>query len=60
MANLDWSYIGDGVYVKFDGFGFQLHANSHDNPTDRIYLEPNVLEGLIGYAKKRMLTEESK
>lgn len=37
-----WDYIGDGVYVVFDGYGFWLHANSHDNPTDRIYLEPQV------------------
>lgn len=39
-------YIGDGVYAIFDGYGIWLHANSHDSPTDKIYLEPQVLEAL--------------
>lgn len=43
----EWHYIGDGVYVMYDGFGFWLHANSHDKPTDRIYLEPQVFDALV-------------
>lgn len=39
-------YLGDGVYALYDGFGIWLHANDHKNPTDRIYLEPNVLDSL--------------
>jgi hypothetical protein len=39
-------YLGDGVYALFDGFGIWLHANDHENPTDRVYLEPEVLEAL--------------
>jgi len=42
-------YIGDGVYVLFDGYGIWLHANSHDHPTDKIYLEPDVLNSLIKF-----------
>ena len=34
-----WEYIGDGVYVSYDGYHIVLHANSNDNPTDKIYLE---------------------
>ncbi len=44
-------YIGDGVYVIFDGFGFWLHTNDLENPSDRIYLEPTVLESLNRFAK---------
>lgn len=44
-----WEYIGDGVYVCHDGYGIQLHANSHIDPTDRIYLEPYVLERLVEF-----------
>jgi len=44
-------YIGDGVYVIFDGFGFWLHANDHECPTDKIYLEPSVLQALNRFAK---------
>lgn len=39
-------YLGDGVYAVFDGYGIELRANSHDKPTDVIYLEPLVLEAL--------------
>lgn len=41
-----WSYIGDGVYAGFDGYGVWLHANDHRTPTDKVYLEPDVLEAL--------------
>ena len=44
-------YIGDGVYAGFDGMGIWLHANSHDHPTDRIYLEPEVLAALKEFDK---------
>ena len=37
------TYCGDGVYAIFDGYGIWLHANDHKNPSDRIYLEPDVL-----------------
>ena len=42
-------YIGDGVYALFDGQGIWLHANDHANPTDRIYLEPEVVSSLKRY-----------
>lgn len=46
------SYLGDGVYAIFDGRGIWLHANDHINPTDRIYLEPPVMEALVGFNKE--------
>ena len=59
METIDWggrkvpaSYLGDGVYAIFDGFGIWLHANDHKNPTDRIYLEPEVLESLERFVKE--------
>lgn len=45
-------YIGDGVYVLFDGYGFELRANDHANPTDVIYLESSVLDGLNNFVGK--------
>ena len=45
-------YIGDGVYVAHDGFGLWLLANDHINPTDKIYLEPEVLKALNRFADK--------
>lgn len=46
----EFNYLGDGVYVKFDGYGIELRANNHETPTDVIYLEPFVLENLIKFA----------
>lgn len=45
-------YLGDGVYAIFDGYGIWLHANDHRDPTDRIYLEPQVLQALMKFEKK--------
>ena len=45
-------YLGDGVYAIFDGFGIWLHANSHDEPTDRVYLEPSVFSALTDFEKR--------
>lgn len=55
MSDKDWMYLGDGVYSKIDQFGIMLHANSHDEPTDKIYLEWTVLEAIVRIllAKKR-------
>ena len=32
-------HIGDGAYLHFDGWGFELRANHHENPTDRVYID---------------------
>lgn len=45
-------HLGDGVYAIFDGFGIWLHANHHENPTDRVYLEPSVLDSLNRFDKQ--------
>ena len=43
------SYLGDGVYAIYDGYGIWLHANDHENPTDKIYLEPSVIKALNNF-----------
>lgn len=48
----EWTYLGDGVYALFDGLGVWLHANSHDQPTDRIYLEAEVLDALDDFCRE--------
>lgn len=44
--------LGDGVYGLRDSCGIWLHANDHQNPTDKIYLEPGVLESLNRFAAR--------
>jgi hypothetical protein len=54
-------YLGDGVYIKFDGFAVVLMANHHETPTDTIVLEPSVLEALGHYRDRIVkLAEEYK
>jgi len=45
-------YLGDGVYGLFDGYAIWLHANDHENPTDRICLEPGVLSALNRFSDR--------
>lgn len=42
-------YIGDGVYVEYDGYAIWLKANDIDKPTDTICLEPEVIDALIRF-----------
>lgn len=46
-----WEYLGDGVYAAWDGFAIELRANDHLNPTDRIFLEPSILDALNRFLK---------
>jgi hypothetical protein len=48
----DQEYIGDGVYVGHDGWHIWLYANHHENPTDKIALEPEVYERLLAWVEK--------
>ncbi len=40
------TYLGDGAYAEFDGFGIQLTTENGISVTNRIYLEPEVYEAL--------------
>lgn len=44
------SYIGDGVYVSFDGWMIWIAANHHENKV--VALEPAVFEKLVEYGNK--------
>lgn len=46
------AYIGDGVYVDYDGWGITLTASDSDFPTDTIYIEPSVLRALNDFANR--------
>lgn len=35
-------HIGGGAYLHFDGYGFELRANHHENPTDRVYIDGHL------------------
>jgi len=54
-------YIGDGVYVQFDGYGILLTTERYDGrgqaATHYIFLEPEVFQSLANYAARVWTTE---
>lgn len=46
-------YIGDGVYVAFDGYAVWLRIDDHRNVGSQICLEPEVLEALVRFARRK-------
>ena len=45
-------YCGDGVYALYTGYGVELRANDHANPTNTIFLEPGVLKAINNFYKQ--------
>lgn len=48
----EFRYLGDGLYVKFDGYLVELLANDHENPTDTVGLEPEVLSAFLSFIEE--------
>ena len=46
-------YLGDSVYVEFDGFAYVLTTNNghHDDPRNTIVMEPEVLRSLLRFVQ---------
>ena len=49
MDNLSTRYLGDGVYASYDGYQICLKANDAENPSDTVYLIPEVMTELIRF-----------
>lgn len=47
------AYLGDGVYIRTDGFSTILTTEDGISATNEIYLEPDVLRKLIEYCRKK-------
>lgn len=45
------AYLGDGFYVKFDGYQFELRAENGFQ-TNLVYLEPQVYFAFKNFADK--------
>ncbi len=45
-------YLGDSVYVDFDGYQVELTTNNGEGPTNIIYLEPHVYVALLEYVEQ--------
>lgn len=49
-AVINEMYLGDGVYVSFDGYHIWLDTRAQF-PVNKIALEPVVFEALVKYAE---------
>ena len=54
---MDDRYLGDGVYVSFDGWRVWLDLRGQDGTT-RIALEPSVMAALNEYAAEAFREEK--
>ena len=45
------SYLGDGAFAEFDGYGIMLTAENGVAVTDRVYLEPAVYRALVRFVE---------
>lgn len=43
------TYLGDGAYAEFDGYGISITAENGVSTTNRIYLEPEVYIALTEF-----------
>ena len=41
-------YLGDGLYVSFDGFQIAIRVNNHANPPVA-YMDSNVMDAMVNY-----------
>lgn len=48
------TYLGDGVYAVFDGYGISLDLRAQEptRPITRIYLEPQVLDAFDRFRRR--------
>lgn len=53
------SYLGDSVYVAFDGYALELTTENGLGPTNRIYLEPEVWAALEAYVRRLKAATEA-
>ncbi len=52
MENKNKVYLGDGVYISFDGYQLCLTTEDGISATNTIYMEPEVLRSLEDYVKE--------
>ncbi len=46
------AYLGDSVYVEFDGYSFVLTTENGGAPSNRIFLEPDVVRHFEEFRKR--------
>lgn len=55
---MNGEYLGDGVYIRDDGYHLVLMTGNHIHPDNIIYLDDQVVDALLDYIKRRNETDE--
>ncbi len=45
---LEPRHLGDGLYVKYDGYQIEIRVNDHRNPVVAA-LDPHVMDAMVKY-----------
>ena len=45
-------YLGDGLYVEFDGYQFEVYASNGLAKTNRVFMEPSVVTSFFEYVAR--------
>lgn len=51
-------FFGDGVYCYIDDTHIVICANDIYNPTDKVYLEPDIFDRLTEWVKKHRIKKK--
>ena len=52
MSGRDPTYLGDGCYVAFDGYGFELTTLNGIDVTNRIFIDPDVYRQFVAFVER--------
>lgn len=53
----EWTYLGDGLYARFDNWQIELRANNPNDPeSDTVYLEERVFDELVKFGERVFAT----
>lgn len=47
------TYLGDGLYVDYDGWQVRLFAHNGVSATNEVFLDPDVLEAFLRFAQTK-------
>ena len=52
------SYLGDGLYVEFDGYQFRLFTERGLGNVHEVFLEPEVMQAFLKFVEKNTPSKE--
>jgi hypothetical protein len=52
MESNSKTYLGDGAYAEYDGYGIKLTTEDGISVQNTIYMEPSLITALINFVKR--------